>query len=87
MTTPAKVAANRALLRKSKNPMLDHVVQLAGGVNVLARDLGVSRVAVQQWRRRGWLPLDRATQCRDLYGAGLDIRPLIDPKIAAAIKA
>lgn len=46
----------------------------------LANQLDVSRQAVHQWFKRGYMPLTRAVECEYLFG--IDKSLLIDPKLA-----
>ena len=50
------------------------------GVACLARDLGVSKIAVQQFHRNGFLPPRRAIQVGELYGIE-DTLSLVHPKL------
>ncbi len=48
---------------------LDNAVRAGGGIVAFARSLGVSMQAVNGgWRKRGYVPLDRARAIDDLYG-------------------
>ncbi|HEX8421155.1 MAG TPA: helix-turn-helix domain-containing protein [Sphingomonas sp.] len=51
----------------------------------LAARLRVSTQAVHKWIGQGWLPLERARECKVLYGVPL--RELVKPDIAAAMEA
>ena len=44
------------------------VVEKAGGVSALARDIKVSRQAAYVWLQRGWAPPKRAVQLEERYG-------------------
>lgn len=52
------------------------------GVVCLANDLGVSRIAVQQFHRNGYLPPRRAVQVGELYGIE-DTMSLVHPRFRA----
>lgn len=54
-------------------------VNLAFGVPRLAEALGVSKVAVYIWLRRGWVPALRAVEIETLYG--VPRRELVSPRL------
>ena len=58
-------------------------VVAAGGFSPLARELGVSYQAVQQWYGQGYVPLIRVTEIESLYG--IPRAELMNPKYAAAL--
>lgn len=60
-----------------------HAIVKAGGFSQLARDVGVSYQAVQQWSSQGYVPLTRVTEIEALYG--IPRTELMNPKYAAAL--
>jgi len=60
-----------------------HAVAKAGGFSQLARQLGVTYQAVQQWSVQGYVPLTRVTEIEALYG--IERTELMNPKYAAAL--
>lgn len=64
--------------------ILDAVIA-ADGVTQLARQLGVSYQAVQQWLKAGYVPLIRITEIEALYG--IPRERLINPKYARILAA
>ena len=62
-------------------------VQAAGSQRKLAADLKVSQQAVGQWVTRGYVPLDRALQIKELFIDGFELKDLVSPKIADLLGA
>ena len=60
-----------------------HAIVKAGGFSQMARDVGVSYQAVQQWSSQGFVPLTRVTEIEALYG--VPRTELMNPKYAAAL--
>jgi len=60
-----------------------HAIVKAGGFSQLARDVGVTYQAVQQWHSQGYVPLTRVTELEALYG--VPRTELMNPKYAAAL--
>lgn len=60
-----------------------HAIVKAGGFSQLARDVGVTYQAVQQWHSQGYVPLTRVTELEALYGVPRN--ELMNPKYAAAL--
>ena len=54
-------------------------ITAAGGYRKLARQLGVSLQAVQNWRKQGFMPYGRAVEVEAQYG--IDRALLVSPKI------
>lgn len=61
-------------------------VQAAGSQRKLAADLKVSQQAVGQWVTRGYVPLDRALQIKELL-IDFELKDLVSPKIADLLGA
>ena len=47
---------------------LDKVIQWAGSISALGRELGVTRQAAQKYRRRDWLPDEHAAAVEEKTG-------------------
>jgi hypothetical protein len=73
---------NTVMSAKAYTGILRAVVA-AGGFSQLARQLGVSYQAVQQWQTQGYVPLIRVTEIEALYG--IPRAELMNPKYAAAL--
>lgn len=73
---------NTVMSAKAYSGVLQAVVS-AGGFSPLARSLGVSYQAVQQWLVQGYVPLTRVTEIETLYG--VPRAQLMNPKYAAAL--
>jgi DNA-binding transcriptional regulator YdaS (Cro superfamily) len=73
---------NTVMSAKKYTGILAAVVA-AGGLSPMARQLGVSYQAVQQWMGQGYVPLIRVTEIESLYG--VPRAELMNPKYAAAL--
>lgn len=72
-----------AVMAAKKYSGILHTIVKAGGFSQLARELGVSYQAVQQWHSQGYVPLTRVTELEALYGVART--ELMNPKYAAAL--
>jgi len=66
---------------------LDHLnaaIANAGGIFAFARKLGITHQAVYHWKRRGWVPLERAVEIEQHFHvpAGSLIKPLLREALA-----
>jgi hypothetical protein len=52
---------------------LDRAIQAGGGVISFAKAMGVTHQAVYHWKKRGYVPFDKAAKVQKLYG-----EPLLD---------
>lgn len=76
------VLLNAVMAAKRYSGVL-HAIVKAGGFSQMARDVGVSYQAVQQWSSQGFVPLTRVTEIEALYG--VPRTELMNPKYAAAL--
>lgn len=60
-------------------------VQAAGSQRKLAADLKVSQQAVSQWVTRGYVPLDRALEIKQLYF--VEVKDLVSPTLVSMFGA
>ena len=72
-----------AVMSAKKYTGILHTIVKAGGFSQLARELGVTYQAVQQWHSQGYVPLTRVTELESLYG--VPRTELMNPKYAAAL--
>lgn len=72
-----------AVMSAKKYTGILHAIVKASGFSQLARDVGVSYQAVQQWHSQGYVPLTRVTELEALYG--IPRTELMNPKYAAAL--
>lgn len=72
-----------AVMAAKKYTGVLHAIVKAGGFSQLARDVGVTYQAVQQWHSQGYVPLTRVTELESLYGVPRN--ELMNPKYAAAL--
>lgn len=72
-----------AVMAAKKYTGVLHAIVKAGGFSQLARDVGVTYQAVQQWHSQGYVPLTRVTELEALYGVPRN--ELMNPKYAAAL--
>lgn len=71
--------------KEERRHAIDSAVKRAGGLNKFAAALGISNQAVTAWRRRGFVPFERATTVEYLYGVSRVAMML--PETAAAYLA
>ena len=62
---------------------LERVIDAAGGVQKLARAMGISTEAVYSWQRRGFAPTERLAELVQLYGVCPS--SIINPKHASVL--
>ena len=48
------------------------IITDAGGIDIMARRLGVDRASVYDWKRKGAFPASRVFQISDALGVSLD---------------
>jgi DNA-binding transcriptional regulator YdaS (Cro superfamily) len=60
-------------INKSTESGISRAAEILGGQSALARELGITSQAVQQWCGAGFCPVDRARQIHDLTGV-----PIVD---------
>lgn len=72
-----------AVMAAKKYSGILHAIVNAGGFSQMARDVGVSYQAVQQWSSQGYVPLTRVTEIEALYG--IPRTELMNPKYAATL--
>ncbi len=66
---------------------IKRAVEIAGGAASLARKLGISRVSVHEWVKRGRIPATRVIAVETAVNAEVtrhDLRPDLYPEKAAA---
>lgn len=54
--------------KESRLAAMDEAVQKGGGIVAFARSMGISHQAVYHWRRRGWVPIERAIAMEAVFG-------------------
>lgn len=62
---------------------IDRAIEAAGGALALARLLKVTHQAVYEWKKRGWVPPERALQLKDRFK--IPVSKLVNPKLAKLI--
>jgi hypothetical protein len=58
-------------------------ISKGGGIVRFARSMGVSHQAVYAWKRRGWVPVDKAVVIEGAYGIPRD--DLMSPDLVRAL--
>jgi transposase-like protein len=64
---------------------LDEAVRRGGGIVKFAKALGISHQAIYHWRKRGWVPLQRAVAIEAIFKVERD--RLLEPSISQALNA
>ena len=82
--TIRKVKPKEAAALSENANGIERAVHRAGGARKLAVQIGVTRQAVEQWRMRGWAPLERAKQIHDLYKS-IPLKVLVDQAVVQAL--
>jgi hypothetical protein len=62
---------------------LDEAIKRGGGIVAFARRMGVTHQAIYHWKKRGWMPLDRALAVEAIFG--VDRNLLMEPRLAFAL--
>jgi hypothetical protein len=47
---------------------LDRAIEAGGGVISFAKKMGVTHQAVYHWKKRGYVPFDKAAKVQNLFG-------------------
>lgn len=59
---------------------VEAAIKAAGGATALAKKLKVTHQAVYNWKRNGWVPLDRALAIEKRFK--ISRKKLVSPKLA-----
>ncbi len=62
---------------------LDEAIKRGGGIVAFSRRMGVTHQAIYSWRKRGWVPLERAIAIDATFNVERD--RLIAPRLAWAL--
>lgn len=62
---------------------LDEAIKRGGGIVAFSRRMGVTHQAIYSWRKRGWVPLERALAIEAIFGISRE--RLIAPRLAWAL--
>jgi hypothetical protein len=62
---------------------IERAIEAAGGPLALAKLLKVSHQVVYEWRKRGWVPPERALQLKERFK--IPLAKLVNPKIGKLI--
>jgi DNA-binding transcriptional regulator YdaS (Cro superfamily) len=69
--------------KEQRNAAVDTAVQRAGGIVRFAKALGITHQAVYDWKRRGWVPLERAVAIESIFG--IPRAELMNPDVVRAM--
>jgi transposase-like protein len=64
---------------------INRAIAKGGGIVRFARSMGVSHQAVYAWKRRGWVPVEKAVVIEAVYGVPRD--DLMSPDLVRALAA
>lgn len=70
--------------KDSRIAALDIAVERGGGIVRFARSMGVTHQAIYHWKRRGWVPADRAAVIESVFGIARE--ELMEPALAALLR-
>jgi hypothetical protein len=62
---------------------LDRAIADAGGILAFSQAMGISHQAVYSWKRRGYVPIERALLIEDALG--VPARDLVKPSLARVV--
>lgn len=62
---------------------IDRAIEAAGGALALAKLLKVTHQVIYAWKKRGWVPPERALQLKDRFK--IPVSKLVNPKLAKLI--
>lgn len=68
-----------------RNPHLEEAITRAGGIIAFAKALGVTHQAVSAWRKKGYVPPDRARQIEN--ATGINRALLVSRKFLASVNS
>lgn len=64
---------------------LDTAVERSGGIMKFAKVMGISHQAVYHWRKRGWVPADKALVIETVFAVPREA--LMEPGLVAVMTA
>lgn len=64
---------------------IDEAIEKGGGIIKFAKMMGVTHQAVYSWRKRGWVPLERANAISAIFK--VDRNRLLNPDLLEAFNA
>ena len=64
---------------------LDLAIERAGGIVRFTKAMGVTHQAIYAWRKRGWVPPERAVAIEAVFG--IERSQLMNPDLVRAVSA
>lgn len=64
---------------------IDLAIERGGGIVKFTKAMGVTHQAIYNWRKRGWVPPERALVIESIFG--IDRSQLMNPDLVRAISA
>lgn len=64
---------------------LDLAIERGGGIVKFTKSMGVTHQAIYAWRKRGWVPPERAVVIESIFG--IDRNQLMNPDLVRAVSA
>jgi len=64
---------------------INRAIAKGGGIVRFAKSMGVSHQAIYAWKRRGWVPVEKAVVIEAVYGIPRD--DLMSPGLVRALAA
>lgn len=64
---------------------IDAAIERGGGIVKFCKSMGVTHQAVYNWRKRGWVPPERAVVMEAIFG--VDRETLMNPDLVRAFTA
>lgn len=70
-------------MSSTQEQALDRAIAEGGGIVAFSQAMGVSHQAVYSWKRRGYVPIERAIVIEDALG--VPARDLVKPSLARVV--
>lgn len=71
--------------KETRVAAIESAINRGGGIVRFAKGMGVSHQAVYAWKRRGWVPVEKAVVIEAAYGIPRD--DLMSPDLVRALAA
>lgn len=70
--------------KETRVAAIDRAIERGGGIVRFSAGMGVTHQAIYSWKRRGWMPLDKALIVEHMFG--IPRAETVNPDIAKALQ-